>query len=186
MPKPDDLQLTDDQSPPPSSPLNESTRGRVTIKTEASLSYNSPLAPPEIIAGYARILPDAPERILAMVERQEAHRQLLEKTVVEAGVNNASKAITVTAYISTLFVAASVYMVHEHYVVYGIVTLGSTLATLAGVNFYGKAAQKNERAEKAKRLTEDDQSRRRRRQLAQGEAQNNPEKDEKPQTSDEI
>ena len=125
----------------------------------------SPLPPPEILAGYGRTQADAPQRILAMVERQEAHRQQMEKTVVEAGAASASKAVNITAYIATLFVGASVYMVHEHYAVYGIVTLGSTLATLAGVNLYGKAAQKKERIEKEKILTESDQSRQNRRRL---------------------
>ncbi len=137
----------------------------MTIQAEASLSYMSPLPPPEILAGYGRTQADAPERILAMVERQEAHRQQIEKTVVEAGAATASKAINITAYIATLFVGASVYMVHEHYAVYGIVTLGSTLAALAGANLYGKAAQKKERTEKERILTESDQNRQNRRQL---------------------
>ena len=110
-----------------------------------------------------------------MVERQEAHRQQIEKAVVEAGAANASKGINVTAYIATLFVGASIYMVHEHYVVYGIVTLGSTLAALAGANLYGKASQQKERTEKEKILTESDQSRQKRRQLAQSQPPSEPE-----------
>jgi uncharacterized membrane protein len=170
MPTPDDLpsdlEVADPQKPPPSEVSHDTGRRRVTIQAEASLSYNSPLPPPEILAGYGRTQADAPERILAMAERQEAHRQQMEKIVVEAGAANASKAINIATYIATLFVGASVYMVHEHYAVYGIVTLGSTLAALAGVNLYGRAAQKQERTERAKMLTENDQSRQKRRQLA--------------------
>ena len=184
MPTPDDSQVVSRQDSPPPKPPKDAARGRLTFQAEQSLSYNSPIAPPEIIEGYGRVLPSAPERILAMVERQEAHRHHLEKTVVEAGVKNASKALNVTAYISTLFVGAAVYMVHEHYVVYGIVTLGSTLAALAGVNIYGKATQKSERNEKAKRLTEDDESRQRRRHLARGGTRQETEEDDGQQTFD--
>ncbi len=164
MPTPDNLEPADPQEPRRSE-ARDSARRRVTIQAEASLSYNSPLPPPEILAGYGRTQADAPERILAMAERQEAHRQQMEKIVVEAGAANASKAMNIAAYIATLFVGASVYMVHEHYAVYGIVTLGSTLAALAGVNLYGRTAQKQERTERAKLLTENDQSRQKRRQL---------------------
>jgi uncharacterized membrane protein len=166
----DDLEAADPREPPPSevsrSEASRDARRRVTIQAETSVSYISPLPPPEILAGYSRTQADAPERILAMVERQEAHRQQMEKTVVEAGAANASKAINVTAYIATLFVGASVYMVHEHYAVYGIVTLGSTLAALAGANLYGKAVHKKERTEKERILTESDQNRQDRRQIA--------------------
>ncbi len=171
MPTPDDMEAAEPQEvseppkPPPSEIARDAAKRRVTIQAEASLSYTSPLPPPEILAGYGRIQADAPERILAMVERQEAHRQQIEKAVVEAGAANASKGINVTAYIATLFVGASLYMVHEHYAVYGIVTLGSTLAALAGVNLYGKASQQKERTEKEKILTESDQSRQNRRRL---------------------
>lgn len=173
MPTPDELEPADlEAASPQAQPLAEASpdaaRQRVMLQAAAtSLSYNSPIPPPEILAGYGRTQADAPDRILAMAERQEAHRQQMEKIVVEAGAASASKAINITAYIATLFVGASVYMVHEHYAVYGIVTLGSTLAALAGVNIYGRAAQKQERTEKAKRLTESDQSRQKRRKLAQ-------------------
>lgn len=163
-PEPAALETASPQVPPRPEVTHDTGR-RMTVRAEASLSYNSPLPPPEILEGYGRTQADAPDRILAMAERQEAHRQQMEKVVVEAGAANASKAMNIAAYIATLFVGASVYMVHEHYAVYGIVTLGSTLAALAGVNLYGRAAQRQERTEKAKVLTESDQSRQNRRQL---------------------
>ena len=175
MPVPDDLEAADPQKTPLPEVSRDSVRRRMTIQAEASLSYTSPLPPPEILAGYSRIQADAPERILAMVERQEAHRQQIEKAVVESGVASASKGLNVTAYIATLFVRASVYMVHEHYVVYGIVTLGSTLAALAGANLYGKASQQKERTEKEKIFVESDQSRLNRKQLAQSKPPTEPE-----------
>ena len=184
MPTPDDLEPADLEATDPQTPLRpeaarDAGRQRMTVRAEAtSLHYNSPLPPPEILAGYGRTQADAPERILAMAERQEAHRQQMEKIVVEAGAANASKAMNIAAYIATLFVGASVYMVHEHYAVYGIVTLGSTLAALAGVNLYGRAAQKQERTEKAKLLTESDPHRKNRRQLSGSKPP--PEQDDAP------
>ena len=175
--EPADLEPNDPQEPLSPKTTRDPERGRMTVRA-ASLSYDSPLPPPEILAGYGRTQADAPERILAMAERQEAHRQQMEKIVVEAGAANASKAMNIAAYLATLFVGASVYMVHEHYAVYGIVTLGSTLATLAGVNLYGRTAQRKERTEKARLLNESDQSRQKRRRLAQSPPPSEPEDQE--------
>ena len=83
MPTPDDLEPDDLEAVDPLKPQQSEPRGsrrrRVTFQAEASLSYNSSLPPPEILAGYSRTQPDAPERILAMAERQKAHRQQMEK-----------------------------------------------------------------------------------------------------------
>lgn len=45
--------------------------------------YRGPLPPPEILQKYDTVLPGAAERIIAMAERQAAHRQQMEKEVVQ-------------------------------------------------------------------------------------------------------
>ena len=43
------------------------------------VEFEGPLPPPEVLEGYARLVPSAPERILQMAERQAAHRQEIER-----------------------------------------------------------------------------------------------------------
>lgn len=46
-------------------------------------SFSGPLPRPEDFAKYKDTLPDAPERILAMAEKQQNHRMELEATIVK-------------------------------------------------------------------------------------------------------
>lgn len=46
--------------------------------------FSGPLPPPSIIQGYENVVPGAAERILAMAEKQSAHRQLMEQTMIQS------------------------------------------------------------------------------------------------------
>lgn len=46
--------------------------------------YSGPLPAPETLAAYEQILPGAADRVIAMAERQSAHRQQLETMQVES------------------------------------------------------------------------------------------------------
>jgi uncharacterized membrane protein len=60
-------------------PLQSSETAVFAQKTELSYSVHSgPLPPPEDLAKYNMIVPDAAERILRMAEKQQAHRMELE------------------------------------------------------------------------------------------------------------
>ena len=50
------------------------------IKSE----FSGPIPPPNIIKGYEEILPGSADRIIAMAETQMAHRQAMEKKMIEA------------------------------------------------------------------------------------------------------
>lgn len=44
--------------------------------------FSGPLPPPEFLAAYKEILPDSPERILSMAEKEQRHRHEIETIVV--------------------------------------------------------------------------------------------------------
>ena len=44
--------------------------------------HMGPLPPPEMLDGYERTLPGTAERILSMAEKQQDHRQMIEKAVI--------------------------------------------------------------------------------------------------------
>ena len=73
-------------------------------KTEVTASaYCGPLPPAEAFEKYEAVCPGAADRIIAMAERQAAHRQEIEKTVVNSGSLNSKLGI-----VSALFVAIAV------------------------------------------------------------------------------
>lgn len=53
-----------------------------------SLSVSGPLPPPFILEQYDQIVPGAAERIIAMAEKQAAHRQAMEKKLLEAEIRD--------------------------------------------------------------------------------------------------
>ena len=59
-------------------PVPTSTTAETQI-VGLSVEFRGPLPPPEVLEGYARLVPSAPERILQMTERQAAHRQEIER-----------------------------------------------------------------------------------------------------------
>ncbi len=45
-------------------------------------SFSGPLPPPNVLAEYSKIIPNGAERIVAMAEKQQDHRQEMESRVV--------------------------------------------------------------------------------------------------------
>lgn len=55
------------------------TQAFAYIKQE---TFSGPLPPPEMLKAYGDIIPDAPQRILAMAEKQSDHRMKCEKNII--------------------------------------------------------------------------------------------------------
>lgn len=63
---------------------NENTEiMRKEIKAVIS-EFSGPLPPPSIIQGYEDVIPGAAERILAMAEKQSAHRQYMDRIMIQS------------------------------------------------------------------------------------------------------
>lgn len=54
------------------------------IIAQIASEFSGPLPPPKIMRGYEEILPGAADRIMKMAEQQSAHRQSMEKKMIEA------------------------------------------------------------------------------------------------------
>jgi len=65
-------------SAPPKPPRRFDRVIERVVRSVVVRSFSGPLPPPEILAGYKTAFPDCPERIVAMAERQSAHRQSQE------------------------------------------------------------------------------------------------------------
>lgn len=60
----------------------ESRKEQVIDKNNLEGKMKCELVEPSIVAGYAEILPGAPEKILAMIEEQHRHRRWIEKVEI--------------------------------------------------------------------------------------------------------
>ncbi|EMH1276896.1 DUF2335 domain-containing protein [Enterobacter ludwigii] len=50
-------------------------------------AFQGPLPPPYLLRGYQDILPDAPERIFQLTEKEFAHRQRMEEKALDGAIN---------------------------------------------------------------------------------------------------
>ena len=58
--------------------------------------FQGPIPPPQILAGYEKLLPGSADRILCMAEKETAHRQIMETKAIDAeieGLRNEAKDI---------------------------------------------------------------------------------------------
>lgn len=72
--------------------------------------FSGPLPPPEFLAQYKSILPDAPERIMAMAEKEQQHRHDVDNAMVKGGLKQRSRGQILGFILALLFGAASLIL----------------------------------------------------------------------------
>lgn len=106
--------------------------------------FSGPLPPPEILRKYDELLPGSAERIIAMAERQGAHRQGLESEVVKSNCKNERLGMVFGFIICVMAIAAGIYAVTMGKEGFGIAAIISALAAPMAVFIYGKSRQKKD------------------------------------------
>ena len=136
-------------SPPESKPPESATFTIIASK-QTTVEFHGPLPPPEILQAYNKALPNGAERIVAMAERQSAHRQDLEKTVVKGNAAVQKIGVFAALLITLTTVSLGFVLINNGKDASGLAISISSLVSLVGVFVYGRRSQERERAEKAK------------------------------------
>lgn len=76
-------------------------------------SFRGPLPRPEDFAKYKDTLPDAPERILAMAEKQQDHRMEMEATIVKEDIALSKRGQVLGFILAILFGAIAAWLGFE-------------------------------------------------------------------------
>lgn len=129
------------QPPPPVSTA-------IATLTHQSVSFSGPLPHPALLAKYNEVIPNGAERIMAMAERQSAHREYLEAQVVAGNVKSQSRGSLYAFIICMVTVIGGFVLIGLGKSVIGISAIIGSLATLAGVFIFSKREQRKERVEK--------------------------------------
>lgn len=106
----------------------EAEDGRILAVRGLVQQFRGPLPPPAVLRGYDEVVPGGAERILAMAERQAAHRQNIESRGQLFGFSLAASAIGG----AFLAVAAGVPLA-------GVAGVIVAVATLSGFFIWGRA-----------------------------------------------
>lgn len=99
---------------------------------EEQKAFSGPLPAPEDFLAYKNVMSDAPERILAMAERQAQHRIEIETKIVESGIKESKRGQALGAVIVIACLVCSVTLgLYGHEVLAGaIVAIIAAVATI--------------------------------------------------------
>ena len=138
-------------SPPKITPKPpEAATFTIVASQQTTVEFRGPLPPPEILQAYNKALPNGAERIVAMAERQSAHRQEIEKTVVKGNVTVQKIGVFSSLLITLTAISLGSALIYNDKDTSGLAVIISSLACLVGAFIYGRRSQERERAEKAK------------------------------------
>jgi len=101
---------------------------------------------------YNAAVADAAERILRMAENQAAHRQGIEKQVINNNTLNQTLGTVFALIISLCVIGGGVFLISRAANITGFVTLISTLGSLVAVFMKARLGQERERREKQRAL----------------------------------
>lgn len=83
-------------------------------------TFSGPLPAPEDFAAYKNVVPDAPERILAMAEKQQQHRIDTERKIVDSNIKSSLRGQVLGAIMAIICLLCCVYLgIHGHDVLAG-------------------------------------------------------------------
>jgi uncharacterized membrane protein len=133
-------------------PTPQPPRDVVTMQRTVSASFSGPIPPPALLERYNEIIPNGAERILAMAEKQSAHREYLEKRVVDGNVANQTRGSYFAFILCFTAILGGVWLIAHGQSTEGLVAIITSIGSLAGLFIYNKKQQKKERDEKADAL----------------------------------
>lgn len=110
-------------------PDKQETASRLMFAMEQSVetAYNGPIPPPDYFKGYKEVMPDAPERILAMAERQQEHRIEMERMIINRNLRLSERGQIFGLIIVVLFLIAAVVLALEGHDRLAMIIMGTTL-----------------------------------------------------------
>ena len=123
-----------------------------TQSVSTSLTFQGPLPPPHLLEQYGKVIPNGPERILAMAESQLHHRQSLESAVVLNNVRAQTFGQWSAFVLGLVAIVGGTGLIAYDKDVEGLVSIVSALTALTGVYLYGRYDQAKERARKREEM----------------------------------
>ncbi len=100
------------------------------------------------MAAYAQIIPDGANRIMAMAERQQAHRMQNESRVIDHQLKESSRGQLLGYSIAVLGMIITAWLLANHQSVTGTTFGGATFVYLVWIFVLGKRGQSQSLAEK--------------------------------------
>jgi uncharacterized membrane protein len=118
-----------------------------------SRMHQGPLPDATTIAAYNTHIPNGGERVMAMAEKEQAHRMEMDKLVFKKSCNQSLRGQWMGFIISLLFVGAGTFLIHENHDVAGASIIGGSMVAIVALFLTGRwragEAKKREKDKKA-------------------------------------
>lgn len=121
-------------------PREQQSRAIEQLSVQLSMrsQYSGPIPPPKFLSQFEEIVPGSAERILAMAERQSAHRQSLESIVIPDQLSQSSRGQTFAFILSILAIIAACFLGYIGQTVVASIIGGGTIVSLVYAFVLGK------------------------------------------------
>ncbi len=110
---------------------------RYIMEVQRTESFSGPLPSPEILKGYSEVIPDAPERLLRMAERQNAHdmemdqeNMRLARRSMDRGFNAARRGQILGFILGIILIGCGVYLTKFGFESVGLVIFSTSLVAV--------------------------------------------------------
>ena len=150
-------QMSKIDNPPINKPVE--TTGNKPLSTQQQLVaqaafniHQGPLPSPEILIRYNEAVPDAANRVIVMAENQAAHRQNLERKVIESDIKNSRTGLHYGLIIGLTTVIGAVICITNGHDVAGTIFGSAGLSSLVGVFVYGSRQKMKERESRIEQI----------------------------------
>jgi uncharacterized membrane protein len=91
--------------------------------------FVGPLPPPHLLARYNDVIPGGAERMLAMAERQSAHRESMEALVVKGNLARQREGAYFAFILAFLTICGGIFLLYSGRSIAGLVAILTPLAT---------------------------------------------------------
>jgi uncharacterized membrane protein len=116
---------------------HDQERGVTTTEQRLEM-YSGPLPHPDLLKRYQDIVPDAPERILKMAEKQTEHRIAIEKKVIDGNIWNERLGVIAGFFVCIYALYLGTKILLSGHEGLGFAAIITPLASLVGVFIYTK------------------------------------------------
>ncbi len=100
--------------------------------------FSGPIPPPQILSGYDQVQAGFAERIVAMAEKEQAHRHGLEIQALTSSISIQKRGQIFALLLSLLILSISGFLIYDGKELGGSVLAGATLTTLAYIFITGR------------------------------------------------
>ena len=131
---------------------NDKTNMVIKSEVICEEKFKGPLPPPQIMAGYKEVIPDAPERIMKIFESQSAHRQEIENKVIDSKLADSRRGMIFGFVLALILIIGSFILLWAGKKIEGFSILLGTATGLIATFVYATRSNKKEREKKQKEL----------------------------------